>query len=320
MLQFAISGLISFVLGVSPATTFVAAETYRWAKVAEVGSGCFAPKCREGQFAMAIKPIEAFDGKLYVLGEKEVWISEDGTRWRSQPKTDWGQRYGMQFAYFQGKLWMLGGMRTWDDFRNDVWSSDNGMDWKQVASNAPWSKRRGHSVVVFNDRLWVIGGSLSSGFPDKTPTEFANDIWSSADGIDWRLESGNTPLAFESGLSAVVFRGQLLAIGGTGQVWSSRNGKDWKQIARDLSWAGNGGSAVHVFDEKLWVLGGINRNAGWSSADGKKWVREFSAAPWSKRNTEYSVVFKDKLWLFSGKTGRDDSWDGAVWAMSRTKE
>jgi hypothetical protein len=320
MLQFAISAMMSFVLGVGSSSTFVASESYRWAKVAEAGSGCFAPNCREGQFAMAIKPIKAFDGKLFLIGDRNVWISGDGVNWESRPKTDWGERHGGQFAFFRGKLWMLGGMRTWDDFRNDVWSSEKGTEWKQVVVNAPWQKRRWHSVLVFDDRLWVIGGALSSGRSDKTPTDFVNDVWSSADGLNWRLENENTSLVFESGLSAVVFREQILAISGTGQVWSSKDGKDWKQIARDLPWAGHGGSGVLVFDDKIWVLGGINRNDVWSSADSKKWKREFSSAPWSKRNTEYSVVFKDKLWLFSGKTGREDSWDGAIWAMSRSEE
>ena len=310
--------MLAFVLGTGSSSTFVASESYQWTKVAEAGNGCFAPKCREGQFAMAIKPIEAFGGKLFLIGDKEVWISENATSWRSQSKIAWGERYGMQFAFFRGKLWMLGGMRTWDDFRNDVWSSENGTEWKQVLANAPWSRRRWHSVVVFDDRLWVIGGALSSGRPDKTPTEFVNDVWSSADGIDWRLEGGRTPLVFESGLSTVVFRGQIFAISGTGQVWSSRNAKNWKLIARDLPWAG-GGSGVLVFDERIWVLGGINRNDAWSSADGRAWKSEYAVAPWSKRSTEYSVVFKDKIWLYSGKTGREDSWDGAIWAMSRIK-
>ena len=320
MLQFAISAMLSFVLSIGSSSTFVAVDSYQWVKVAETGSGCFAPNCREGQFAMAIKPVKAFEGKLFLVGDKEVWISENGTNWRSQPKTDWGERYGMQFAFFRGKLWMLGGMRAWDDFRNDVWSSENGTEWKQVIVNAPWSKRRWHSVVVFDDRLWVIGGALSSGLPDKTPTEFVNDVWCSADGIDWKLENESTSLVLESGLSSVVFGNYILAISGTGQVWSSKNAKEWKQIARDMPWAGNGSSGVLVFDGKIWVLGGINRNDGWSSVDGKKWIREFSVAPWSKRNTEYSVAFKDRLWLFSGKTGREDSWDGAIWAMSRGSE
>jgi hypothetical protein len=238
ILEFAISSMLSFVLAVGSSSPLVPIKSYRWAKVAETGSGCFAPNCREGQYAMAIKPLTAFGGKLVVIGDKEVWISENGTNWRSEPKTDWGQRYGMQFEFFRDKLWMLGGMRTWDDFRNDVWSSGNGTEWKQVVGNAPWSKRRWHSVVVFDDRLWVLGGAKSSGLPDKTPTEFVNDVWSSADGIHWRLESDRTPLVFESGLSAVVFREQILGISGTGQVWSTKNGKDWTQIARDMPWAG----------------------------------------------------------------------------------
>lgn len=318
MLQFMLNAALSFALGVGTTSTGEIKESYRWTKVAENGSGCFEPKCRDGQFAMAVKPVVGFGGKLYIVGDRNIWISDDGIKWESRSKTDWDQRYGMQFAYFKGQLWMLGGMRTWDDFRNDVWSSSDGVEWKQVAANAPWSKRRWHSVTVYKDRLWLIGGALSTGKPDKTPTEFVNDVWSSPDGINWRLESNSTPLSVETGISAFVFDGRLHAATGSGKIWTSENGKDWKLLANDLPWGGNGGGTL-VYDDKIWVLGGSNRNEVWSSSDGKKWNREFSAAPFSKRNTEYSVVFRGKIWLFSGKTGREDSWDGAIWSMSKTR-
>jgi len=41
-------------------------------------------------------------------------------------------------------------------------------------------RRAGHEAVVFNGRMWVIGGARSS-------TLF-NDVWSSADGVNWILE------------------------------------------------------------------------------------------------------------------------------------
>ena len=68
------------------------------------------------------------------------------------------------------------------------------------------------------------------------------------------------------------------------------------------------------------MLGGIDRNDVWSSTDGKEWKLEFAAAPWSKRSTFYSAVFNDRIWLFSGKTGREDSWAGDIWALGRKGE
>jgi hypothetical protein len=46
----------------------------------------------------------------------------------------------------------------------------------------------------------------------------------------------------------------------------------------------------------------------------------FEHAPWSTRSANYNVVFKNKIWIFSGKTGREDSWMGDIWAMSRKAE
>ena len=318
MLQFILYAALSFAVDFGPPSSADVKEPFRWTKVAENGTGCFAPKCRDGQFAMAVKPVVGFGGKLYLVGDRTIWFSDDGVKWESRAKTNWDERYGMQFAYFRGQLWMLGGMRSWDDFRNDVWSSSNGVDWKQVSANAPWSKRRWHSVFVHRERLWLVGGALSSGRQDKTPTEFVNDVWSSADGIDWRLESESTPLAVENGLTAFSFGRKIYVVSGNGKIWSSENGKEWQLVAQDLPWGGNGGGVL-VYDDRIWVLGGSNRNDVWSSDDGKKWKREFSVVPFSKRNTEYSVVFKDKIWLFSGKTGREDSWDGAIWSMSKTE-
>ena len=126
-------------------------------------------------------------------------------------------------------------------------------------------------------------------------------------------------MAVETGLTSFSFGERIYSVAGNGKVWSSENGKEWQMVAQDLPWGGNGGGVL-VYDDKIWVLGGSNRNEAWSSADGKKWIREFSAVPFSKRNTEYSVVFKNKIWLLSGKTGREDSWDGAIWAMSKIAE
>lgn len=295
---------------------------YEWKIVAPAGSGCFAPKCEAGQFPMAIVPVTGFDDKLYLIGDRTVWTSNDGVAWNApQAKTDWGERYGMRIAYFREQLWMLGGMRDWSDFRNDVWSSADGTSWKQVVTKAPWQPRRGHGTVVFKDRLWIIGGSLSSGRRDQTPTAGLNDVWSSVDGVEWALVTENASFASGECTNTVVFNGRIWVVGrgSAAEVWSSADGREWIRHTVAADWGPRGGYGAAVFNGKIWVYGGIEKNDVWYSGDGAKWILAFKASPWSTRSTVYSTVFKDRLLLYSGKTGRADTQQGEIWAMRRTE-
>jgi hypothetical protein len=314
-------GISVLLFGVCFASAFLpsAKAEYEWKSIAPAGSGCFPPKCERGKFPMAIVPITGFEGKLYSIGDNRVWTSTDGVKWDSQPKTDWGQRYGMQFAFFKNKLWMFGGMRTWDDFRNDVWSSEDGKTWNQVVNNAAWNARRGHGMVVFNNRMWILGGSISSGRRDQTPTRFLNDVWSSADGVNWEQVTANAPWSPRECGITLVLDNKIWIVGARGKndIWSSADGREWQQVTANAEVGAREGAGGAAFDGKMWVFGGIEKNDVWSSTDGKTWVRVFESAPWSTRSTVYNTVYKDRLMLFSGKTGRADTQTGEIWAMSR---
>ena len=298
-----------------------ASSSYEWKLARLAGSGCFPPKCVQGKFPRAVLPIMGARGSLLSIGSDTVWSSTNGVDWTSRPKTDWGERHGMNIVLFRDRYFMTGGMRSWDDFRNDVYVSANTIGWKQVVTSAPWKPRRGHNVVVFNEKLVLIGGAVSSGRKDQTPTSFYNDIWTSDDGRDWETAVENAGWPGRGNYSAVVHNGMLWMLDGdSGDIWVSENIRDWKILRSDAPWRGRSGHAVHVFDGRIWVLGGIDRNDVWSSTDGKEWKLEFAAAPWSKRSTVYSAVFNDRIWLFSGKTGREDSWAGDIWALGRKGE
>ena len=291
---------------------------YQWEQVVKPGNGSFQENWKEGKWPMGIMPLIGFENKLWMIGQKLYWSSENGINWNANTKTDWGERHGMAIVYFKDKFWMFGGMRSWDDFRNDIWVSSNGKQWQKVNDHAVWEPRRDHKVIIFKDKLWLIGGAISSGKANQTPTQFLNDVWSSTDGINWALEQENAPWKGSDNLKSLVFRDKIWIIGGgeSNDVWNYSGGKQWEQISSHAPWKQRRGNGVLVFDDELWTFGGINHNDVWHSPDGKEWKKMNEPSPWSSRSTEYSIAFKNKLWIFSGKTGRADSWAGDIWTLS----
>ena len=79
------------------------------------------------------------------------------------------------------RIWVLGGQDDTHIF-NDVWSSPDGANWTRVDDAADWKARYDHTSVVFNpdgtgEKIWVMGG--------KDSTNIFNDVWNSADGVNW---------------------------------------------------------------------------------------------------------------------------------------
>jgi hypothetical protein len=305
-------------------------EPYRWQRVANPGSGRWPEQWEEGKWPMGITPVEAF-GKLWMIGARNSWSSDDGLNWIAFSKADWGIRHSMSTVYFKNKLWMAGGMTDWHDFRNDIWSSTDGKKWIKEIGQASWEKRIGHEMVVFNNKLWLIGGTLTSGDRKKIPTHFLNDIWSSDDGINWKREVEKAPWTARHGARVLVFKNRIWLLGGGGEVgrkpkgdvWNSNDGINWTKVTDTALWKARTSNGVLVFDNSIWIYGGIDNesvwlNDVWRSEDGIQWEQVNDHAPWTPRSTDTSAAFRDQLWIYSGKTSREeDTWSGDIWALSK---
>ena len=181
--------------------------------------------------------------------------------------------------------------------------------------------------------MWLLGGWNPS---DKKhfPRICSNDVWSSADGLTWRLERPNGFLdkTFDANrdwegrhtAGYVVFKDRLWIVGGDVNqghyhfdVWNSKDGQRWSLINPDrpVPW---GPRALHytlVFKDKIWVMGGqtipgiapgaeaFHRDI-WNTSDGVRWERVQPREPyWSARGMiGGSVVFKDRMWILGGGT------------------
>ena len=261
-----------------------------------------------GWTARELHQVVAYRGRMYLMGgfepgpRDDVWSSLDGKNWSLVPgSADWTARGNHQAVVHNGRMYVLGGNDG--SLKNDVWSWAEGEEnWLLVTVTAAWSARQSHQAVSHNGRLYVLGGWDAN--------RNRNDVWSSADGANWRFE-GNAKWTARWLYEAVSHNGRLYVLGGNdggrrNDVWSSLDGRSWveEQANNSPFWTKRGRHRALSRDGLLYVLGGNTNgtNAGlrkdvWSSPDGKSWSVETAAAGWGAREYHQVLAFPPDLAL-----------------------
>jgi len=206
-------------------------------------------------------------------------------------------------------------------------------EWTQVTAKAAFAPRDGAGALTYQNRMWFLGG-WNPGDKTHFPLVTNNEVWSSANGKDWRLDKPNTYLTrdfnpksdWEGRHTAgyVVHRDKMWIIGGDvnsghyhNDVWNSCDGKKWTHVNADkpVPW---GPRALHytvAFNDKIWVIGGqtvpqfaaspeIFYRDIWNSSDGITWEQVKPVEPfWPQRGMiGGSVVFNNRIWILGGGT------------------
>ncbi|MDA1055764.1 MAG: galactose oxidase [Planctomycetota bacterium] len=197
-----------------------------------------------------------------------VWSSTDGIDWKQETDAaGWSPRLAAAVVEFKDRMWMLGGTENYyfgDDtsLKNDVWSSGDGRSWKLETASAPWAPRAYHQAVVLNDRIYVFGGG------NYVPQyKDFHDVWSSADGVEWRQETDAAPWQGRLWSSAVAYRDHMWLLGGWsnnpsvnhGDVWYSKDGRDWKELKSEVIWKERHEHSAYVMNDRIWIAGGHAR-------------------------------------------------------------
>lgn len=320
---------------------------YRWVNVTM--QAAFAP--RDGAGALT------FNGKMWLLGgwnprdkvhfpsicTNDVWNSTDGREWtlvkpntyglpEFDPARDWEGRHTAGYVVHRGQMWVVGGDPLQGHYQNDVWSSSDGVKWTHVnkGRDVPWGPRVLHYTLAFRDRIWVMGGQTT---PQFAPAEerFFNDVWNSADGVEWTKVTPEGAQWEPRGMIGgnVVFRDRMWLLGGGtydtpdtpdrkffNDVWSSDDGARWTRHLEHAPWDPRQYHEVAVFDDRMWVMEGYykdNRNDVWHSADGVVW-HEVPDTPWAIRHAASVFVYDDALWMVAGNNMQSD-----VWKLERVK-
>lgn len=264
-----------------------------WTRVATQGT-IFSP--RDGHCVVV------FNNKLWVIGGwdgdfisgatetrlNDVWSSDDGVTWTKHEPTGgviFAPLVGHDVVVFQNKLWVVAGSVQNDTDSNEVWSSADGDTWTLVPQVDPFTARRSHRVVAFNGELWMTGGAVDS---VVGADEGTSDVWHSADGASWTLQSAGFSPRVRHALE--VFNGKMYLIGGLSgeiylnstiynDVWSSDDGIQWTKETSVTAFPPRWNTASVVHQNELWLVGGYGLsflNDVWRSSDAKNWHLGFS--------------------------------------------
>src|SRR5437667_261720 len=86
------------------------------------------------------------------------------------------------------------------------------LNWVQVTDQAGWRPRLAAGAVVFKRRVWILGGTENYYFGDEKSLK--NDVWSSADGKEWKQETANAPWSPRAYHGVVVHDDKIWVLGG----------------------------------------------------------------------------------------------------------
>jgi N-acetylneuraminic acid mutarotase len=202
-----------------------------------------------------------------------------------------------------------------------------------LTPQAAFAGRDGAGLLAFNSRLWLLGGWRwpSNGLPaDWNGYETTSEVWSSANGDTWTLETV-APWEGRHMSGWAVLNGSLYVVGGDvnhghyqPNVWSSSDGKNWTEVANDVPWGERGLHYTVSFNGALYVIGGqqlpaflnpppspyptapVYYDDVWRSTDGAHWS-QVGTIPHALGMICGSAVFNGELWVIGGGTYGDDT-------------
>lgn len=138
--------------------------------------------------------------------------------------------------------------------------------WTPELRNPPWTPRTWATSIVHQNAMYMLQGVN------------ATDIWSSTDGVNWRVVTNSAPWAPREQAAVASFQGRLWVMGGyvgagiAQDAWSSADGVSWRQEAAPWRY-GRAGAAACVFNGRLYLIAGhegVLTTDVWST-DGTSW-------------------------------------------------
>ncbi|HEY0983022.1 MULTISPECIES: hypothetical protein [unclassified Schlesneria] len=206
--------------------------------------------------------------------QNDVWSSQDGKTWDYVNKgkdVPWGPRALHYTVVHKDKIWVIGGQTMpafgggEERFYRDAWTTTDGVNWEKIEPEEPcWSVRGmiGGSAVM-NGRIWILGGGTYD-TPTTPQRKYYNDVWSSEDGVHWKLHTSKAAWHPRQYHDVAVWDDRLWVMegyhengGNRKDVWFSKDGTDWTELP-DTPWNPRHAASLVVHDGNLWMIAGNN--------------------------------------------------------------
>ena len=249
-----------------------------------------------------------------ILGDILVSPDGNGEDWLTlTAQAPFGQRDSFGDVVHNGRIYILGGWAYNWRRSPEIWSSADGLTWQLEATNPGFGPDGIGGLVVLSHSgsIYVIGGyEGNSGGPQ-------NDVWSSADGKEWRLVTDNAEFSERAYSSGVVHNGTMFVFGGeyydagedsyiySNDVWASTDGASWMKLSSPFG-QGNCCQAAVSYKGKIVVMGGYYEDTGrhssavWSSADGINWEL-VSNGTMLGRHSHSAAVYNGKIFVMGNR-------------------
>ncbi len=276
--------------------------------------------------AIGAKPV-VFQGRLGLLSDVHIWWTDDGATWERTPiRTPQGQDREPQRSFdnivaHDGALWAV--TSGWSG-TGTVWRSENGVDFEAATLRSPW-ETYDQWFVSFRNRLWLIGG-LKANRMSNQPSE-VGEVWSSADGAVWELESAAPPWNGRVGYERFEFADKLWIVGGYDanwrrheDAWTSSDGREWVQHSRER-WPKSETYDIFSAGDWIWFVDHSRGDLSvvWRTRNGEEW-EEFAPSLDIPKDVAYAgIEFDGRLWMLAGPQFRDQRTDERgpqLWSVS----
>lgn len=223
-----------------------------------------------------------YKDRMWIIGgdanqhhyQNDVWNSQDGKTWQfvNQGKElPWKDRVLHYTVVHNDKIWVIGGQsmpgfaKADEAFYRDVWTTTDGIEWKEIKPQEPFWSARGMigGAAVKDGRIWILGGGTYD-TPTTPYRNFYNDVWSSADGVQWKQHTAKAPWHPRQYHDVAVWDGKLWVMegyhkdgGNRNDVWYSADGAEWKELVK-TPWRPRHAASLFVYQDALWMVAGNN--------------------------------------------------------------
>lgn len=212
--------------------------------------------------------IANMNGFTYIIGGDnlhsvfDVWRTANGEEWTLLSTNILENRIYYGCTAHNGYLYIVGGSGY-----NDVWRSRDGITWEQVAKQVDFLKGEcfAGSLASFNGKLWMVCGG-TNGYGQG---EIRKEVWSSADGKEWKQEKdfGGSKRYYTD---VCVWDNKLWVVGGYNfqegnirSIWYMKPDGTWKEYQTPNDYIGRHATALAVYNNSLVITCGNYNNDCW---------------------------------------------------------